>query len=140
MLFLRLTLILLLWSGWFIGGYFGAFSVCLSDDVDFYHGKTRMKNRRKKTKGFWKKFLFLDIRKEVVLWHYVLFWIYLISSLIALIALEFHVVFNNTATRVSTLISFGVSFLSLIIINNVRWSLYARNKVRSKKEYRKNKR
>ena len=47
------------------------FSVALQDDVEFCKGKKRVKSR-KKQKGFWKKFLFLDIRKEVILWHYLL--------------------------------------------------------------------
>ena len=69
------------------------FSVALQDDVEFCKGKKRVKSR-KKQKGFWKKFLFLDIRKEVILWHYLLFWVNLgafVTACAAMLAFFIHI-------------------------------------------------
>lgn len=43
----------------FVGEYFFTYTVfdrCLSDDVDFHFGKTRMRNRAKSSRGFGKSF------------------------------------------------------------------------------------
>jgi len=43
---------------------------------------------RKKYRGFWTKFLCLDFKQKIVTWHYVLFIVFLIASLILLILLN----------------------------------------------------
>ena len=121
----------------YLMSYYGVFYVCLSDDVEFNYGKKRMKNRRKKQKGFWIKFLFLDIRKEVILWHYAMFWINLIFSNVALIALNVFIACSNEIVRIIFIISAATSLLSSLIIAFVRWPLYAWNEVRSRKKYHK---
>ena len=127
----------------FIGFYwvtYQAFYICFRDDVEFHYGKTRMRNRRKKQKGFWRKFLFLDIRKEVVPWHYAMFWVNLISFIVCLILLNVYIACgNHEIARISFILSIGVFILSATMIAFVRWPLYIGNKVRSRKEYRKNK-
>lgn len=123
--------------GFYLMVYLGAFSVCLSDDVEFHYGKKRMRNRRKKQRGFWRKFLFLDIQKEVVPWHYAMFWVNLISFIVALIMFNVHIAYSNEIASIILRISGGIFFLTSTIINSVRWRLYAGNKVRSRKKYRK---
>lgn len=86
----------------FVGGYFFTYTVfynCLSDDVDFHFGKTRMRNRRKKFKGVWKKFFFIDIKDEVVEWHYALFWINFCSFPPMLISLNVLALTEAPASR-----------------------------------------
>lgn len=136
-LFLEVLFASFLFVGWYLISYYGAFYVCLADDVEFNHGKNRMKNRRKNQKGFWRKFLFLDIRKEVIPWHYAMFWVNLISSVVALIALNIFVICSDETARIILIISIGISLLTSAIIAFVRWSLYAGNKVRNRKKYRK---
>lgn len=138
-LFFEMLFASFIFIGFYAMIYLGAFYVCLSDDVEFHYGKTRMRNRRKKQKGFWRKFLFLDIRKEVVPWHYAMFWVNLISFIAALIMLNVYIACsNNEVVRIISIISDGAFFLSAAIIAFVRWPLYAWNKVRSRKKYRKN--
>ncbi len=123
--------------GLYLMVYLGAFSVCLSDDVEFHYGKKRMRNQRKKQRGFWRKFLFLDIHKEVVTWHYAMFWVNLISFIVALIMFNVYIAYSNEIISIILRISIGFFFLTSTIINFVRWPLYAGNKVRNRKKYRK---
>jgi len=136
--FFEILIVSTFYIGLYLLSYIGAFHVCLSDDVEFNYGKTRMRNRRKKAKGFWRKFLFLDVRNEVIMWHYVMFWINLIFSFAALIALYAAIVFRNDETRLIFIILYAPAFISSAIITCCRWPLYAGNKVRSRKKYRKN--
>lgn len=126
-----------LFIGFYLMAYLGPFSVCLSDDVEFHYGKKRMKNRRKKQKGFWRKFLFLDIRNEVIPWHYAMFWVNLVSSIVVLISLNVCIACSHETARIILQISAGIFLLTTTIIAFVRWPLYAGNKVRSRKKYRK---
>lgn len=115
--------------------YYVGFSGCLSDDVEFYYGKSRLK-KRKKRKGFWKKFLFLDIRKEVVPWHYAMFWINLVSFISMLITANVCIVYKTETVRIIFNISVAVFFLSCIIIEFVRVPLHLWVIVRPGKSYR----
>lgn len=127
-------------SSLFVGFYipcYAVFDVCLSDDVEFCYGKKRMRNRRKQVRGWWKKFLFLDIKKEVIHWHYVMFWVNLISSIVAVIALDAYIIFNDKTINVVFLLSEGIALFTCAIISCVRWKLYVGNKVRNRKKYRK---
>lgn len=123
----------------YIFSYYGVFHTCLTDDVEFNFGKKRMRNRRKKEKGFLRKFLFLDLRNEVVAWHYAMFWINLISFIISLFMLNVFLYCGNKIVRIIFIISIFTAFLTSAIIAFVRWPLYAGNKVRNRKKYRKNK-
>ena len=125
-----------------IGGHFCVYTVfygCLSDDVDFHFGKTRMRNRRKKFKGFWKKFFFIDIKDEVVKWHYALFWINFCSFGPTLIFANAFALTESEKVKTALFIFGGIYFLSALPIGFVRWRLYKWNQVRSRKSYRKNK-
>lgn len=140
---MKLIFEMLVVSFMFIVVYFlshDVFYVCFRDDVEFNYGKKRMKNRRKKEKGFWRKFLFLDIRKEVIPWHYVMFWINLVSFIATLIVFNIFIASNNETLRIVFEIVGGIYFLTTTIIAFVRWPLYAGNKVRCRKKYRKNNR
>ena len=136
-LFLEMICASLLLVGFYLISYHGAFYVCFADDIEFNYGKKRMRNRRKKQKGFWRKFLFLDIRKEVVPWHYAMFWINLISFIVALIMFNVYTACHNEIVRIICIMLGGVFFLTSTTINFVRWPLYAGNKVRNRKKYRK---
>ena len=84
--------------------------------------------------------MFLDIRKEVVPWHYAMFWVNLISFIVCLILLNVYIACGSHGiARILFILSSGVFILSVAMIAFVRWALYAGNKVRSRKEYRKNK-
>lgn len=125
--------------GYYLITYFGVFSVCFSDDLEFC-GRKRMKMRnlrKKRNESFLRKFLFLDIRKEVVPWHYAMFWINLIASIVVLISFNVFIACGNEIVRTILLIAIGISFLTCTIIAFVRWPLYAGNKIRNRKEYRK---
>ncbi len=87
--------------------------------------------------GFWRKFLFLDIKKEVIIWHYVMFWVNLISSIVGLVMFNVHIACSNELVGIILIIAEGCSFFTTAIIAFVRWQLYAGNKVRSRKKYRK---
>lgn len=139
-LFFEMLLLSFMLISYYLITYFGAFSVCFSDDLEFYR-KKRMKNVRKKLgktqKGFLRKFLFLDIRKEVVPWHYAMFWVNLIASIVVLISFNVFIACGNEIVRIILLTAIGISFLTCTIIAFVRWPLYAGNKIRNRKEYRK---
>ena len=129
---------IMLFCGWFLVSH-ACFSGCLSDDVEFAYGKKRMRNRRKKQKGYWGKLLFLDVKDEVVPWHYTAFWVNLIASFIAIVALSVYVYSGSKSepSRIVFVISGSVSFLMTAIISFVRWQLYEGNIVRCRKSYRK---
>lgn len=118
------------------------FGDLLSDDVDFHYGKNRMKNRRKKQKGFWRKFLFLDIRKEVVPWHYALFWISLAAIAVFLVSGNISIISSNETAEIISKIALGVWSSIFVIMNFFRWPLYFGGNVllslkeRRRKEYR----
>ena len=113
------------------------FDVCLSDDVEFHHGKSLARKQRRNATTWLHRFLFLYIKNEVIRWHYVFFWINLVSSFAAIIALDLHIIFNNQALYVVFLISEGISSLTTAVISFCRWELYRENKVRNRKKYRK---
>ena len=140
MVFLELLLAVFLFVGGYVVTYEGIFYTCFHDDVDFHYGKTRMRNRRKRQKGFWRKFLFLDVRKELVPWHYAMFWINLISSVPALVLLGLYVAFRSEPARIGFCVFFALAEIACATLIPVRWRLYLWNKVRSKKSYRKNNR
>lgn len=141
MIMINLIFQMILASSLFIAFYFisyyGAFDVCLSDDVEFRYGKRRIRNRRKNVSGWWHKFLFLDIKKEVIHWHYIMFWANLVSSIVAIISLNAYIIYNEKIINIVFLASEGTALFATCIILSVRWGLYAGNKVRSRKRYRK---
>lgn len=111
------------------------FSVVLQDDIEFRKGKKRVKSR-KKQKGFWKKFLFLDIRKEVILWHYLLFWVNLGAFVTACAAMLAFFIHENTIATSVFLTACAVIFLTLGVACYIRWPLYAGNMVRNREKYK----
>lgn len=39
--------------------------------------------------------MFLDIKKEVIHWHYIMFWVNLVSSIVAIISLNAYIIYNK---------------------------------------------
>ena len=87
--------------------------------------------------GWWHRFLFLDIKKDVIYWHYIMFWVNLVSSIVAIISLNAYIIYNKKLINIVFLASEGTALIASCIILSVRWDLYAGNKVRSRKRYRK---
>ena len=110
------------------------FDVCLSDDVEFNCGKKSLKNRRKKIKtNLFVKFTFWDFKKDVVKWHYIVFWINLISNIIIFLLTSLQVFFQSEILQFFTGFSTVVSISSFIIILPVRLKLYRYNRIRKRK-------
>ena len=110
------------------------FDVCLSDDVEFNCGKKSLKNRRKKIKtNLFVKFTFWDFKKDVVKWHYIVFWINLISNIIIFLLTSSQVFFQSELLPFFISCSATVSIGSFIIILPVRFRLYKYNRVRKRK-------
>ena len=110
------------------------FDVCLSDDIEFNSGKKTLRNRRKKNKtNFFVKFTFWDFRNEVVKWHYIVFWINLISNIIIFFLASLQVFFQSEILQFLTNISVVISICSFIIILPVRFNLYKSNRIRKRK-------
>ena len=110
------------------------FDVCLSDDIEFNSGKKTLRNRRKKNKtNFFVTFTFSDFRNEVVKWHYIVFWINLISNIIIFLLTSLQVVFQSELLPFFISCSVAVSIGSFIIILPVRFRLYKYNRVRKRK-------
>lgn len=81
--------------------------------------------------------MFLDIKKDVIYWHYIMFWVNLVSSIVAIISLNAYIIYNKKLINIVFLASEGTALIASCIILSVRWDLYAGNKVRSRKRYRK---
>ena len=62
-----------------------------------------------------------------------------VSFLIALVALNIHIASGNKISRTIFAIASGILFLTSTIIAFVRWPLYRGNKLRNRKNYRRNK-
>ena len=97
--FMRFIVYIAIFLAFFPIGYMN-FYVTLSDDIEIYAGKKVLRNQRRKQKGFWKKFLFLDFCWAVERWHYVLFWIFLISYPIVALSSSLLILSNNVIFRI----------------------------------------
>ena len=129
----------MLFTSSFILFYYGSFAVTLGDDIEFNVGKKSLRNARRKYKGFWKKFLFIDFKNHISKWHYFLFICFLTSFLAILISMNLLIIFDisffkwlTSILSILYLSSFALSLFS-------RWSLYRGNKIRNRGKYRKNK-
>ena len=110
------------------------FDVCLSDDIEFNSGKKTSRNRPKTNKtNLFVKFTFWDFRNEVVKWHYIVFWINLISNIIIFLLTSSQVFFQSELLPFFISCSATVSIGSFIIILPVRFRLYKYNRVRKRK-------
>lgn len=119
--------------------YFGSFDVMLSDDIEVNAGKKVLRKVRKKYKGFWKKFLFLDFRKKIDKWHYFLFICFLVSSFVTIIFINLLLIFDREIFRIMMLVSIIPYFISSTIATFNRWNLYKWNTVRRRPPKRKKK-
>ena len=120
----------------YLMNYVGCFLGTVDDDLDFNHCKKRVKKRRKKEKGFWRKFLFLDVRKEIVTWHYVMFWINLVSFIVLFLAFNIYVTCDREKVGVVCIALLFIFEITSLITGSAYSSLYKRNETRSKRKYR----
>ncbi len=123
---------------WYFLFYMEFYNV-LTDDVKFGYQKTRLRNRWNKTPGFWKKILFLDIKHKVIKWHYILFWINLVSAVFMYIGLIIYALIGNSVIRPITIIFIVIHILSIVPICFVRLDLYKQRYFKNIKKYRKRK-
>lgn len=133
------VVITVIFTGVYILDY-SCFDTCLSDDVEFNYGKHKKRKIYKETHGFWRKFFFIDIRKMVSRWHYVLFIVNFVAFVLQLILINVYVLSGESVLRWLFLICCGVYILSSVPVLFARWGLYRGNVVRSRKNYRKNNR
>lgn len=133
------VVITVIFTGVYILDY-SCFDTCLSDDVEFNYGKHNKRKIYKETHGFWRKFFFIDIRKMVSRWHYVLFIVNFTAFVLQLILINVYVLSGESVFRWLFLICCGVYILSSVPAVFARWALYRGNVVRSRKKYRKNNR
>lgn len=115
------------------------FYIVFIDDCYFYYGKNAEK-WRKKTKGFWRKFFFIDIRDKVVIWHYVLFWINFITFVLTEIFIVICSFLKAEQVKVVIYILIVLYSLSVIPITYVRIGFYwpnRRGKIKDRKKYKK---
>lgn len=133
------VVITVIFTGVYILDY-SCFDTCLSDDVEFNYGKHKKRKIYKETHGFWRKLFFIDIRKMVSRWHYVLFIVNFTAFVLQLILINVYVLSGESVFRWLFLICCGVYILSSVPVVFARWGLYRGNVVRSRKEYRKNNR
>jgi hypothetical protein len=110
-----------------------AFTVCLSDDIHFRYGKRHLRNKRRKEKpSVFTKIFYLDVRKEVVRWHYVDFWIHFLSGIPFIAITILYGVYEIRFLRTLWLILCAIWLGSLFVIFTVRWDLYGGNKSRKR--------
>lgn len=133
------VVITVIFTGVYILDY-SCFDTYLSDDVEFNYGKHKKRKIYKETHGFWRKFFFIDIRKMVSRWHYVLFIVNFTAFVLQLILINVYVLSGESVFRWLFLICCGVYILSSVPAVFARWALYRGNVVRSRKKYRKNNR
>lgn len=119
---------------------YGVFSSCLSDDVEFAYGRKHMRNLRKKNKNFWEKVFFLDIKGKVKKWHYVCFWINLVSFFPMLFCFAVYALNDSTFKTpwgwyVSGFFS-AIHLFTASVASFAHWPLYRGNKIRNRKKYR----
>ncbi len=134
LLSLFLTVLFLLY---YVFEYLGPFGTCIGDDVDFNGGRHTLKRVLKAKRGFWRRFIYWDVRNKINKWHYFLFWSGLMSYTIFLIFLNIYVLFDLLYARICFLVFFGVNLTTVLCISLVRRNLYKGNVIRSKKKYRK---
>lgn len=121
--FMRFIVYIAIFLAFFPIGYMN-FYVTLSDDIEIYAGKKVLRNQRRKQKGFWKKFLFLDFCWAVERWHYVLFWIFLISYPIVALSSSLLILSNNVIFRIMKITAGFPCLLASAISAFSRFPLY----------------
>ena len=133
---LKNILISFLFLAFYVFFYLSSFSLCLKDDVVFRYGKKLLESKKKSSKNLIYTVLFLYIRKEVVLWHYIVFWINLVSFAFAIIILNIYIISQNGILHLLFIVFFGIFFVSALIISLVYWPYYSKYKMKYRKYYR----
>ena len=111
------------------------FSVVLQDDIEFRKGK-RTRKKPKETERILEKVFVLDIKKEVILWHYLLFWVNLGAFVTACAAMLAFFIHESTIVTSVFLTACAVVFLTLGVACYIRWPIYAGNMVRNREKYK----
>ena len=133
---LKNILISFLFLAFYVFFYLSSFSLCLKDDVVFRYGKKLLDSKKKSSKNFIHTVLFLYIKDEVVLWHYIIFWINLISFAFALIIMNLYIIWQNKTSYILFIIFFSIFFISALIISCVYWPYYSKYRMKYRKNYR----
>ena len=116
---LKIILVSFLFLAFYVFFYLSSFSLCLKDDVVFRYGKKLLDSKKKSSKNFIHTVLFLYIKDEVVLWHYIIFWVNLISFAFALIIMNLYIIWQNRTSYILFIIFFSIFFISALIISCV---------------------
>ena len=110
------------------------FNICLSDDIEFKCGRKVLRHKRKKNKtNIFVRFTFWDFRKDVIRWHYIIFWINLLSNMIIFLLSSIQIFFSSEVLEFVISLLAVVSIVSLILILPVRFNLYKYNRIRKRK-------
>lgn len=117
--------------------YMGCFSTCFENDIDFGYGRKKWKNR-KKNKDFWRKLFFLDVKDYIKKWHYVCFWINLISFIPLLVCMILNNMNQRPTERYIFLVLLAIYGGAAMLPSLSYWPLYRGNVIRSKRKYRRN--
>jgi len=79
--------------------YFAFYYAVLSAEVAIKVGKKSLRNKRRKYKGFWKKFLFLDFREKISPWYYFWFIVFLVTYPCLFVVIELSILFETVDFR-----------------------------------------
>ena len=92
---------------------------------------------KKREKGFWKKFLFIDIKDYIISWHYVCFLVFIVTYLPMIVSVILYM-FEISWARIIGSILIVIHYIPLLATAFTYWPLYRGNKIRSEQKYRKN--
>jgi len=118
--------------------FFAPFCVRFEDDVRFFRGRKsarRIFRKANRHKSF-RKFVFWDIRKSVFVEYYVLFWIFLVSYVLFVVAMIANIWLKSDWLLFVLRVTAVMVFLSLILTSfSRRFTLYRGNRIRNRKAY-----
>ena len=101
--------------GFFILAYYVAFGGMFASDIRANAGRRTLRRARKKYKGFWKKFLYLDFKDRISRWHYFVFILFMVSFPLTIVFMNLAEFSNNQLFRELMKISCIPCFISLMI-------------------------
>ena len=114
--------------------FYQCFSSCFADDLEFSRKRKRMRNYKKRARGFLEKYLFWGIKNKVKKWHYMSFWIGIVAFILTIIFVDVYMACKLTWSRYLFALFFGIYHVVSCIAAFSYWPLYY-NKVRNRKEY-----
>lgn len=116
------------------------FNVRFSDDFEFLHGKrssNKMFHIRKRFRNLG-TIVFWDIRRDLDLKQYTLFWVFIFSYTSLVVSMVLWIWFNPRWLLASIRLTALTAFISIMpAIFSRRFTLYRFNRIQNRKEYRK---